>query len=518
MGKLIKNLCLEKYKLRMIIGLIAMSISLFFVTGNYSMIRTMSLDRDGILDSVIIRNCFSTTYLERTFLFLICVIFIGLLFKNKTNEIRESLKNGEEGRKKYFINKAICVYGLVLIPMIINIVIKLVCYYPYRDIFTLSKLGLSCFYFIVLGLFFATIVFLMNLLISDIFLAGMVPIFFLDGLIIFFAISNLLISDRLSAMREMLESVGNKVLGIFTLVDLNFNANNFSMGRQLIVISILLSITVLLIYLIYLLVKIIDKKRLDRPYFFEIPRFIIYIFMSLLVSFCFVSAVGYFSIMFMPEITYVDGTFYVNIASLIFAFIIYGFLELLYRLRIIRREGLVEKGDESSTEIEVVNDDCVVIDETSGLLDKINNEESEDDLTEEDIDKINLKELVVNESDDIDEVISLEEKEIDLSEVTIKDVLEENKINELDDIDVNKVSVIEEKLNSEDENDKLLKNILINDIIEEFENKLANEENESLDKINDNENLEGAEESDDNLEKKDEVDEIIKNFVKEELI
>lgn len=430
MEKLIKNLSFKKYKLRMIIGLIAMGICLFFITGNYSMIRTMSLDRDGILDSVIIKNCFSTTYFERTFLFLMCVVFIGLLFKNKTNEIKESLKNGEEERKKYFINKAICVYGLVLIPMIINIVIKLVCYYPYRDIFTLSKLGLSCFYFIVLGLFFATIVFLMNLLISDIFLAGMLPIFFFDGLIIFFDISNLLISDRLSAMREMLESFGDKVLGIFTLVDLNFNADNFSMKRQLMIISILLAITVSLIYLIYLLVKIIDEKKLDRPYFFEIPRFIIYIFMSLLVSFCFVSAVGYFSIMFIPEITYVDGTFYVNIASLIFAFIIYGFLELLYRFRIIRREGLVENEDKSSTEIQVVNDDCVAIDETPGLLYKINNEESEEDLTE----------------------------------VTIKDVLEENKISELDNIDVNKVNIIEEKLNLKDE-DEIIKNFVKEEFI-----------------------------------------------------
>lgn len=379
MGKLISNLWFKKYKLRMIIGWVILSIGLFFITGNYEMIKMKFKGTDGIVEDVIIKKCFSATYLDRSILFLMCIIFIGLLFKNKKDEIREAIKLGDEGRKKYFFNKVICVYGLIIIPMAINIVIKVSCYFFYDDIFTYSQLVLSCFYFFVIGIFFSTVVFFMNILINDRFLAGIVPIFFTEGLIIFFGVSNLLISDRLAFIRDILWSIGRNILSVFSFIDLNFNSVNFSIGRQVIVISILLAITVLLIYLTYISVNIIDEKNLNRPYFFEIPRYIIYIFMSLLVSFCFVSAVGYFSIMFMPSITYVDGTFYVNIASLIFAFIIYWFLESLYRSKFMITECLKENKLEKEEDLKVFENsnrnEKEGINEISGLIYNIGEEE-----------------------------------------------------------------------------------------------------------------------------------------------
>ena len=97
-------------------------------------------------------------------------------------------------------------------------------------------------------------------------------------------------------------------------------------------------ISVLLIYLSRLILKIINFKYLDRPYFFEIPRYFIYISMSILIGFVFVHALGYLIIMLIPSVGYVNGTFIVNIASLISMVLLFVFLEILYRRKILNKD------------------------------------------------------------------------------------------------------------------------------------------------------------------------------------
>ncbi len=134
---------------------------------------------------------------------------------------------GEENTKKYFFSKVILIYGVSLISILINIFIKLIFYIPYRNSFSLDKLIISFLYFIALGLLFTSIIFTMNLIVKDRMFAGIFPIFFMEGLILIFSVSELLISDKLIWVRNFLNFIGEKVLLIFNLLNLDFDQNSF---------------------------------------------------------------------------------------------------------------------------------------------------------------------------------------------------------------------------------------------------------------------------------------------------
>ncbi|WP_283693945.1 hypothetical protein [Clostridium perfringens] len=362
------NLILDKYKSRGIRGLIVLGIAYFFLMGNYSMIRYFFQAGQGDLDISIINKCFSMGSVDKFLLFLFLVWSVGFLFKDKEKELKENLAVGEENTKKYFFSKVILIYGVSLISILINIFIKLIFYIPYRNSFSLDKLIISFLYFIALGLLFTSIIFTMNLIVKDRMFAGIFPIFFMEGLILIFSVSKLLISDKLIWVRNSLGFIGEKVLLIFNLLNLDFQINSFSLGKQLTFIIILSSISVLLIYISSLILKIMNLKYLDRPYFFEIPRYFIYISMSILIGFVFVNAIGYLIIMFIPSVSYVNGTLMVNIVSLISMVLLFVFLEVLYRRKILNKD-LVEDNIEVCNEIQPCIGDYIEFDETTGFLD-----------------------------------------------------------------------------------------------------------------------------------------------------
>ena len=362
------NLILDKYKSRGIRGLIVLGIAYFFLMGNYRMIRYFFQAGQGNLDISIINKCFSMGSVDKFLLFLFLVWSVGFLFEDKEKELKENLAVREENTKKYFFSKVILIYGVPLIPMLINIFIKLIFYIPYRNSFSLDKLIISFLYFIALGLLFTSIIFIMNLIVKDRMFAGVFPIFFMEGLILIFSVSELLISDKLIWVRNSLGFIGDKVLLIFNLLNLDFEPNSFSLGIQLTFIIILASISALLIYLSSLLLKIMNLKYLDRPYFFEIPRYFIYISMSILIGFVFVHAVGYLIIMFIPSVSYVNGTFMVNIASLISMVLLFSFLDVLYKRKILNKD-LLEDDIKVCNEIQPCIGDFVILDKTTGFLD-----------------------------------------------------------------------------------------------------------------------------------------------------
>lgn len=367
MRVLLDNLVLKKYRTRGVIVLIILGISSFFLMGNYHTIKYFSQVSAGNIDSTIINKCFSMSHVDKFIFFLFLVWVVGFLFKDKEDEIRENISKGEENIKKYFVFKVIFVYGISLVPILINILIKMICYFPYKNILSIDKLFISSFYFFTIGILFTSIIFTMNLIVKDKLLAGILPIFFAEGMIIFFAISKILISDRLSWIRNFLNMIGEQVLFVFNLLLLDFDTSIFSSLRQFLLLMILLSISALLIYLSYLIIKIVDIESLKRPYFFEIPRYVIYIFMSMLVGFTVVSVIGYFFIMFIPSISYVNGTFIVNILSVVSMVGIFIFLEALYRKKVLAKE-IDEYVQEESNEIQPYKEDFIEFDETTGLL------------------------------------------------------------------------------------------------------------------------------------------------------
>lgn len=462
MGVLINNLELKKYKLRIMLSWVTLGISLFFLMGNFYMISTLSKDRNGILDAEIVANSFSMTYLDRGLMFLVLIIIIGLLFKDKEEEIRQAIINGEEGRKKYFINKVLVISLAILVPLVINILIKMICYFSYSDIFAFKGLILSIFYFLIIGLFFTTVVFLMNLIVKDKFLAGILPVLFADGLIILFAVSKLLISDRLEFVRNILGSLWTNILGIFSLLTLDFKEETFSFGRQVLLLLIVLAITLLLGYISYFLIKLMERKNLNRPYFFELPRYIIYIFMSILISFCLVSAVGYFAIMIIPNVSYIDGTFYVNIASVIFAITLFMLLESVYRVRVLRKEydDYENKEVVESKEIQVCNEANLEFDLNTGFL-EINDAVEEKTILEND----NLEEEKVfseNKNKSLEEVSNFKSED----EKIIDDEFNKRlKDFEFEEIDHGKDSDEEVFI---DDTDEILKNFVDSELKEDF--------------------------------------------------
>ena len=59
----------------------------------------------------------------------------------------------------------------------------------------------------------------MNLIVKDRMFAGVFPILFMEGLILIFSVSELLISDKLIWVRNSLGFIGEKVLLIFNLLN-----------------------------------------------------------------------------------------------------------------------------------------------------------------------------------------------------------------------------------------------------------------------------------------------------------
>ena len=62
--------------------------------------------------------------------------------------------------------------------------------------------------------------------------------------------------------------------------------------------------------------------------------------MSILIGFIFVNAIGYLIIMFISSVSYVNGTFMVNIASLISMVLLFIFLDVLYKRKILNKDLL----------------------------------------------------------------------------------------------------------------------------------------------------------------------------------
>ncbi|MDZ5255356.1 hypothetical protein [Clostridium sp. LIBA-8841] len=369
MRVLLDDLLLKKYRVRGIIALIILGVSSFFLMGNYHTIKYFSQIDGGNIDRTIINTCFSMSHINKFIFFLFLVWVVGFLFKDKEDEIRENISIGGDNIKKYFISKAILIYGVSLGAILINILIKMICYFPYKDIFSIDKLFISSFYFLTIGILFTSIIFTMNLIVKDKLLAGILPIFLADGMIIFFAISRILISDRLSWIRNFLNMIGEQVLLVFKLLFLDFEPSTFSALRQSLLLIILLSISALLVYLSYLLMKIVNVEYLKRPYFFEIPRYVIYVFMSMLVGFTVMTGIGYFFIMFIPSISYVNGTFIVNILSVVSMVGIFIFLEALYRKKVLVEE-IEAYAQEESNEIQPYREEFIEFDETTGLLEE----------------------------------------------------------------------------------------------------------------------------------------------------
>lgn len=446
MKVLLDNLVLKKYRTRGIIALIILGISSFFLMGNYHTIKYFSQASAGNIDSTIINKCFSMSHVDKFIFFLFLVWVVGFLFKDKEDEIRENISKGEENIKKYFVFKVIFIYGISLIPTLINILIKMICYFPYKDILSIDKLFISSFYFFTIGILFTSIIFTMNLIVKDKLLAGILPIFFAEGMIIFFAISKILISDRLSWIRNFLNMIGEQVLGVFNLLLLDFDPSTFSSLRQFLLLIILLSISALLIYLSYLIIKIVNIESLKRPYFFEIPRYVIYVFMSMLVGFTVMSAIGYFFIMFIPSISYVDGTFLVNIISFVFMVGIFIFLEVLYRKKVLIKEieGYVQ---EESNEMQPYRENFIEFDETTGLL------ESTKNMKEKEIFKNEEEKNSHNKNKSLEGIIDFNAKE----EKILKDEFNKTFKNiECEEIDhVQEREDLKEELYIDDEDDML---------------------------------------------------------------
>ena len=446
MRVLLDNLVLKKYRTRGVIVLIILGISSFFLMGNYHTIKYFSQASAGNIDSTIINKCFSMSHVDKFVFFLFLVWVVGFLFKDKEDEIRENISKGEENIKKYFVFKVIFVYGISLVPILINILIKMICYFPYKNILSIDKLFISSFYFFTIGILFTSIIFTMNLIVKDKLLAGILPIFFAEGIIIFFAISKILISDRLSWIRNFLNMIGEQVLLVFNLLLLDFDPSTFSSLRQLLLLIILLSISASLIYLSYLIIKIVNIESLKRPYFFEIPRYVIYIFMSMLVGFTVVSVIGYFFIMFIPSISYVNGTFLVNIISFVFMIGIFIFLEVLYRKKVLIKEIDVYAQEESNG-IQPYRKDFIEFNETTGLL------ESTKNMKEKEIFKNEEEKNSHNKNKSLEGIIDFNAKEEEILKDEFNRTFKEIECEEID--HVQEREDLKEELYIDDEDDML---------------------------------------------------------------
>ena len=335
-----KNIFKEKRRSKYKV-LVFLTFSYFFFLGNYNLI---SRDK-GTIDISIISSIFSLGTIEKLLLFLVLSFSVSYLFRKKEEEIFV-LKNLEnKGLNSYLLYKYRDILYICLLPLIINICINTFLYIPYGNIVPFINLILSFLYFGILTIFFINISIFMNLIIKDRLLASLFPVFFIEGIILFFSTSEILISDKLFRLRLYINSLGEGIFNIINIFNINFSLNDFNFKKYILVLLLLTLLSITFMLFSILSIKNIKKENLDKPYFFMGARIFVYIFMCFLVSFILVHGAGYFIVMFNPKITYVEGTFLVNISSLFIALISFVVLEGLYRIKIYRKQERYYKKD-----------------------------------------------------------------------------------------------------------------------------------------------------------------------------
>ncbi|MPQ42891.1 hypothetical protein GBZ86_03865 [Clostridium tarantellae] len=176
-------------------------------------------------------------------------------------------------------------------------------------------------------------------------MATIIPLFTFDGFILIFGISTLFFSDKLSFIKKLMEPISSFIIDILDLLYFNVRLENKDIKVQLFVLMVIIAITFLILYIIYVMLGLLNKSNLKKPYFFEGFRYVFYAVISILIGFYSISGIGFLMLFLGDKYTFNEGALYINIISLIAIGGIYVILEYLYRYKLKNIYNNIDKED-----------------------------------------------------------------------------------------------------------------------------------------------------------------------------
>lgn len=422
------------------------SLIMFFLVGNYSMIKIAINDFSQVSGNRILNGCFSLSYTKIFLLFIICAILVGYLFKNKQEEFNK-ITSKKINKKDYFIIKIISIIIPILISIAVNILLKTIGYFIFKDIFygqfgiTFSYILTMLIYLVLLTLVFSMTIFLFNIMVKDPWMAGIIPGFIFNSFILMFSIDLFFISEKISYIKAILSPIEIFVLNLLNLVYLNIRLENQVLWIQVMTFVFMLLLLLFIVGVSYILLGRITKKKLKKPYFFRVIRYLFYYSISFIIGIYSVSAIGYVIILNNPNINYDNGLLIVNIMSVIAVILLYIILNLIYKFNLNKSlkiskelsDSLDVSKDNISESKELIEVKEIITSKDYNYIEQKNEENIQlvvEDITvnekEEKIEEVTLdnksetiEEVILNNKDNNVEKINLDNKDKDIEEITL---------------------------------------------------------------------------------------------------
>lgn len=441
---------------------------MFFIMGNWSMVTIDTSNIQGITKASVLADCFSMSILDILFLYLIIAVLVGIFFRDK-EEIFEGIVNKELDKKTVLFTKIILCILPLFISIVINLVVKLItCMVIKNSVLNVVGVTISAFflfvvYVVVLAILMLSILLLLNIAVTQTWVATLIPLFIYNGIILIFGIAPFFISDKFQAISKTLKPMAENILDSLQLILINSSLPVESIGKQYIVLAILFIISLLVIYISYIMLDLLNQRNITKIYVFSPIRHVFYFTLAALIGFYTVSGVGYLYLISESTYEYNEGIFYINLISFAVVIVLYAVFNLIYKYRFENKSVKVES--------EISDIDSKVfekIEESERIL-SINENEF---ILEEESDEDVMKKLLINnevdceyedkdEDEEIHESYSSSINEIqyeseiqvefddnlDVSEECIKEILLDESIKE-----EKEVYAIVEELNEDDNN------------------------------------------------------------------
>lgn len=442
-GESIKMQFIKRKKELLIITII-ISLIMFFLIGNYSMIKIAINNFNQISGNTVLNSCFSLSYTKIFLLFIICAILVGYLFKNKQEEFNK-ITSKKINKKHYFIIKIISIIIPILISIAVNILLKTISYFIFKDIFygkfdiTFSYILIMLIYLVLLTLVFSMTTFLFNIMVKDSWMAGIIPGFIFNSFILMFSIDLFFISEKIDFIKTIFSPIEIFVLNLLNLVYLNIRLENQVLWIQVMTFVFMLLLFLFIVGISYILLGRITKKKLKKPYFFRVIRYLFYYSISFIIGVYSVSVIGYVIILNNHNINYDNGLLIVNITSVIAVILLYIILNLIYKFNLNKSlkisEELSDSLDVSKDNISeskelievkeiITSKDCNYLEQKNEnniqlAVKDITFNEKEEKVEEVTLDNEseNIEEVIFNNKDDNVEKINLDNKSKDIEEI-----------------------------------------------------------------------------------------------------
>lgn len=371
---------------------------MFFIMGNWSMVTINTSGAESLSKVTVLENCFSMSVLDIVFLYLIITFIVGIFFRDK-DTVLQGIVNKEIDRNVVFFTKISLCLAPLLIAIVINLVVKLITYFVIKGSIlnvvgiTIGAFFMFTLYILVLTILILSVIFMLNIAVKEAWIATLIPPFIYNGIILIFGMGPFFISTKFEAVSKFIEPISNSILDSLQLIFLNSALPTQDLGRQYLVLAILFVISLLIFYIGYVMLDLLNKKNIKKPYVFSPVRHIFYLTLAAIIGFYTVCGLGYIYLISETTYEYNEGLLYINLISFAVIIVLFAAFNIIYKYR--TAESLEDINDEANNieqqmiEEKTINEIILpVSDEEFNIEEDLDNNEEIKKLFESNIENI----------------------------------------------------------------------------------------------------------------------------------